>query len=225
MTPTKTDNLSVSAPETLIVTSSVAGAIAYFNLTDWWLTCFSVAERERIESLYHPPGAIQARPLTQGRDVPVANTAADLLASLATWLYRPVDRPLARRVLAKAGAVAVQEGRILELHYTYQVMIQIYYRDRHDPTSLAVAMEACKKMIALAPQAAEAFQREFPQRPLPRHYGFNLLSLLQDRRRNYHDVIRLCQMAFDQGWDGDWQRRIDASRVKLRIAQADKSRP
>lgn len=200
-----------------------AGAIGYFQLTDWWLTTFAPAERERIEALYHPAGAAQHRPLTQGQQRPLANTAADLLAALATWLYRPVDRPLARRILAKAGELAVREGRTLELHFTYQVMIQIYYRDRHDPAALMVAIEACKKMIALAPQAAQSFAEEFPKRPLPRHYGFNLLSLLRERERDYSAAIQLCEMALAQGWAGEWQRRIDTCRVKLRLAQLPKT--
>lgn len=203
--------------------SPSAGAIGYFQLTDWWLTTFSLAERERIEALYHPEGATHQWPLTQGQERPLANTAADFLAALATWLYRPADRLLARRILAKAGALAVREGRTLELHFTYQVMIQIYYRDRHDPAARRVAIEACKKMIALAPQAVDAFAHEFPRRRLPRHYGFNLLSLLREREHDYAAAIRLCEMALAQGWDGEWQRRIGTCKVKLRLTQGTKS--
>lgn len=201
-------------------THPVEGAIGYFDLADWWLTTFSAHERERMEWLYHPHGVTQPCPLTHGREAPVANTAADLLASLATWLYRPQDRPLARRVLAKAGERAVRDGRILELHYTYQVMIQIYYRDRQDPAALQVAIEACGKMIALAPQAAVAFHDAYPGQPLPRHYGYHLLTMIRERQQEYRDAIHLARVALSQGWDGDWPRRLETYKLKLRLQQA-----
>ena len=187
----------------------IEGAIGYFGLADWWLSTFSECERERIESLYRPMGHSSPRPLTQGQIILTSQRPAQLLWALAGWLQKPPDRLLARRVLAEALELAEAEGDVLDQHFTYQAMIDTFYRDRDtDAEALETAITACESQIALAPKAALAFRGEYSDSPLPAHRGFQQLAIIREKQRNYAEAIRVCRRALEQGWAGDWERRI-----------------
>jgi hypothetical protein len=96
-------------------------------------------------------------------------------------------------------------------------MVPIYYRDRDtDPDALAAAIDACEKQIALGPEAAEAFEAEYPtDSTLPSHRGFTQLAIIREKEHNYADAIRLAQDAMSQGWAGDWEKRIERCEKRL----------
>ena len=58
---------------------------------------------------------------------------------------------MARRIMAKAVEIGEGEsGPILDRHFTYLRMIQVYYSDRgRDADALPLAIDACQRQIAL----------------------------------------------------------------------------
>ncbi len=193
----------------------VHGQFGYFDLEDWWLSTFTESEREYIESVYHPFGDPNSRPLTEGDIISTTQTAAGLLHGLATWFKRGSDRHIAHRLLAKAEVVA--GSNVLDRHFTYQGMIETYYPDRdHDPRALLNAIQACDKQISLAPKAAKAFKQQYRNRPLPHHVGFTQLAIVREKERAYTEAIHLSREALKQGWAGDWEKRIARCDSKLR---------
>lgn len=198
----------------------VEGEIGYFNLTEWWLSTFTEVERNHIESVYRPLGCSlddeTPRPLTQGQISWSSGSASKLLYGLASWFYNPVDRYIAHRILAKAEELAESSGDVLDLHFTYHAMIQIYYKDRDaGPVALNDAIVACEKQIALSPKTIEAFKKEFPDHPLPNHLGFTQLAIIREKQGDYIEAIRLSKLAMEQGWSGDWEDRITRYEKKL----------
>jgi tetratricopeptide (TPR) repeat protein len=118
-----------------------------------------------------------------------------------------------KRAAAKAANAAAR--RVVDLHFVYHNMIELNYRDRNrNPDALAIAIDACRKQIALAPQAAEAFRREW--RVLPRPLGFWQLAVILEKQGNYAEAITLATQALHQGWAGDWEKRI--ARCNKRLA-------
>jgi len=187
----------------------IEGAIGHLGLTDWWLSTFSESERERIESLYQPMGHPRPRPLTQGQIVATSQRPAQLLWGLASWLQKAPDRPLARRVLAKALELARAANDVLDQHFTYQTMIETSYKDRDaDAGALDMAITACEEQIALAPRAARAFRSEYGDGSLPAHRGFEQLAIIREKQGDYAEAIRLSRLALEQEWAGDWRGRI-----------------
>ena len=90
-----------------------AGFIKYFGLTDWWLTTFTVEEREKIVSTFQPLGG-PPDSLTAG-DVTYSNgTAVGLLSPLAGWFRNAEDRSIAYRIIEKAEELASQ-ANVLEV--------------------------------------------------------------------------------------------------------------
>jgi len=156
----------------------IEGEIGLFHLTDWWLSEFTDEERELIEDKYHPLGVSRPRPLTQGKLLDSTGRPAQLLSGLASWFRSPSDRPIQRRILAKARELAEAGQNPIDIHYTYQGLIQSFYKDREaDPTALETAIEVCTAQIAMAPQVAEACRREDEdrkKRPTYRDLGLDV---------------------------------------------------
>ncbi|MBI4491922.1 MAG: hypothetical protein HY690_03915 [Chloroflexi bacterium] len=191
----------------------IEGYIGAYGLADWWLSAFSAAERERIESTFHPMGETERRPLTMGQVGRSSRHAAGFLTDLATWLMNVENCGLALRVLAKAEALAATSSDVLDLHFVYGSQVPAYYRLRKtDPAMLDAAIVACEKQIALGPRAARAFRRWYRSMGtddgLPEHTGFEQLAIIRERQGDYVEAIRLCKEAKRQGWGGNWDERI-----------------
>ena len=194
------------------------------GLLAWWHSEFTCEEQEHILSKYKPlvvSLAHEETARTQLTDIIQPDGSLGMIGSLpalATWFMSPKeDLPLARRIIDKAVSVGEGEaGPILDRHFTYGRMIQVYYRDRtRDPGALEMAVEACQKQIALGLNASKAFLNEYPNRPLPRHTGFEQLAIIREKDRDYSAAIELSQQAHEQGWAGDWQKRIERCRRRL----------
>lgn len=116
-------------------------------------------------------------------------------------------RVLARRVDRLEEA---RGTRVLDLHFAIQELIEVAYaaREKH-PAALDTAIAACERQIALAPRAAQFFRRQYPNSPLPSHVGFHQLAIIREKQRQFEQAIALSKQATDQGWAGDWDRRIE----------------
>ena len=195
----------------------VEGEIGYHSLTEWWLSNFTEEERKYIEARYKPLGirVTDERPLTQGTISWSSGRSAQLLSGLATNFEGPKDRHIARRLLKKAEDVA--GSNILDRHFVYSEMIQVYYRDRdNDPNALGDAIGACEKQIEIGPEAVQAWRAEYPtDTELPSHRGFTQLAIIREKERDYSKVITLAKEAMNQGWAGDWEHRIARNEKRL----------
>lgn len=256
-------------------TPKIEGQIGFFQLTDWWVSAFTDEERELIEERYHPLGDSNSRPLTQGKIYSTSQRPAHLLWGLATWFSSPSHRSIQQRILAKARELAEAGQNPIDIHYTYQGLIQSFYKDREtDPTALDTAIEVCKAQIAIAPRVAKAMKREYEKpkktptyrelgidvdeppdqdtwlsslptvkqreylgaryddwksgkfrysdpKPfqLPRHVGFDQLTIICEKQHDYAEAIRVSEMAMKQGWNGDWEARIARCQKKLAKAK------
>ena len=112
------------------------------------------------------------------------------------------------------GRQESETGATIDRHFIYSCMIQVYCRDRNrDENALALAIEACEKQIALAPQVIREQPKDW-EGELPAHLGFRQLAIVGERDRDYEDAIRLSKEALRQGWAGDWEKRIARCRRK-----------
>lgn len=191
----------------------IKGALGYFGLQDWWLSTFSQQERLHIQARFQPLGS-PANSLTQGDIRYSSGTAAGLLSALAGWFTKENDRALAYRLLQKAEELCIAATDILDAHFVYNAKISLYYRDRSDPLSLATALDACRQQIAIAEEAARAFRAESGHSQLPSHRGYEQLSIVLERRGEFRETIALCNQAEQQGWAGDWPKRVDRCRKR-----------
>jgi hypothetical protein len=214
----------------------VGGIVASMGLTDWWLSTFTSEERDWIEIAIATAsrltvgsvGRVNPYPLTGGRilaiDFPVSMntyTSIMVLHDIGCAIY-PRSRTKGLETLRKAEteglALMHQHPRYLQnVHFVYTSMIQLNYRERTKiPSALAAAIEACQGQIAIAPLAAKMFTEQWGM--VPRHIGYHQLSVICDKQGNWGEAIQLCRQALEQGWAGDWEKRI--TRYEQKLARA-----
>lgn len=200
----------------------IEGEIGYFGLADWWLSEFDTLERTHIEQKYQPIGMKAGhKPLTKGKIYSTTQTIGMFLSGLSSWFQAtPQDRDIARRILSKAMKVNDATTDTLGFHFTCQALIKVWYRDRDAlPNALEETVRACELQISIAPQAAKAFKKEYPKSPLPAHVGFEQLSVIRDKQGKYAQAISIAAEAKQQGWAGDWDKRIERYQKKQNKAK------
>ncbi len=187
----------------------IKGHIGYFGLSDWWLSAFTEQERTQIEKVYTPLGGGTGS-LTQSEITYTTASVSMFLSGLSTWFRKTEkDRDIARRILKKAIEVGNPKKDILGVHFTYQALIEVWYRDRDSmPKAIDEAILACLAQIEIAQEAAKQFKKEYPKNPLPSHVGYTQLTIIYDKQGRYDQAIQIAQQAKKQGWNGDWDARV-----------------
>lgn len=148
-------------------------------------------------------------PLTKGKICSTSQTVIGLLSGLSSWFKKPEYRQINYKIIKKAEELASDKTPVLDLHFLYQSKIEIFYRNRdNDAFALSSAIEACKQQIDISEKAKRAFLKEF-NGPLPTHVGYKQLCIIMEKQKNYEEVIRLSRIAKEQGWNGDWDKRIE----------------
>lgn len=198
------------------------GEIAYHKLIKWWLSTFSPQEREYMANKYQPYGAgiggnlNSGRKLVEGRILSSSQTTGCFLWSLSSWFQKTAeDRVLARKILVQAEQAS--RGNIIDLHHTYGMIIETYYRDRDtDSNAISVVIAACQKQIALAGEYARLWHQRYKNKPLPSvHKGFSQLITIYKKQKNYAGAMAIAQHALAVGWPGNWEKIILECRKKL----------
>ena len=192
----------------------IEGEIGYFNLQEWWLDDLTKEEKNVILSIYKPLGAGEGS-LIKGKIFSTNQTAIGLLSGLSSWFKKPECREISYKIIKKAEELASDRNPVLDLHFLYQSKIEIYYRNRdNDEFALSSAIEACKQQIGISEKAKEAFIKEMGL-PLPMHIGYKQLCIIMEKQKNFEEVIRLSRIAKEQGWNGDWDKRIEKCKKKI----------
>ena len=209
---------------------AIKGPIGTLGLEDWFTTALDDEEQGFLTVAY-------AR--LANRDVLVTEDSGDIYAQrsvrqgrmgwrfggLAHTFRDPEYRHIARRIIQKGEQVCILND-VLDLHFVYAWMIDIYYRDRDTtPTGLAETISVCQKQIDISDAAKEAFLSAPPTHPydylwkdpeLPGHPGYRRLCIIREKQREYEEAIRLATQALDQGWNDNWQKRIDRCQKRLK---------
>jgi hypothetical protein len=207
--------------------TEVKGQLKYFGLVDWWFSTFSDEERDYFERSQSCIGV----GVSSGRDGPLAR--GDILSTSVSsvWVLagmigalrgKPEYLHLVQPILQEGERR--RDGSAIDLDLLYALIARVTYplRDRH-PDALKMAIEACKKMISVAPQAADMLKKEISaeeaQRTLgarlPAHEGYTRLLIIYEKEGRYGEVIELARQAKSQEWNGDWDKRITRCEKKL----------
>ena len=194
--------------------NKIEGEIGYFGLQEWWLSELTKEERSVILSVYNPLG-IGEDSLIKGKIFSTSETVIGLLSGLSGWFKKPEYREIGYKIIKKAEELVSDKISFLDLHFLYQSKIQIYYRNRdNDEFALSSAIEACKQQISISEKAKEAFIKGMGL-PLPGHVGYKQLCIIMEKHKNFEEVIQLSKIAKEQGWSGDWDKRIEKCKKKM----------
>jgi len=197
------------------------GEIGYYGLDDWWRNKFTEEERKIIMNTYQPMD-LSSDSLVKTEILSSSQSKLAFLSGLSSWFKKPDYYLIAKKILEKAETLVDKTSNILDVHFFYQNKIQIYYRNRDiDSNALDLATHACKQQIAISKEAAKAFKKEFKGN-LPEHTGYKQLAIIRDKQKDYESVIQISKQAKSEGWNGDWDKRIDKAIQKLEKSKNDK---
>jgi tetratricopeptide (TPR) repeat protein len=177
----------------------------------WWLKELSDSERIEILSTFKPMGG-------DGRLLILSNINKSqysyFLSILAGW-FKNNNRELGYKILQEAVEGLNSNSTVLEQHFTYNSLIEFYYKDRNKGQKyLDKALEYCRKQISLSKAAIREFKKQ-ENYFLPSHRGFYQLSVYEEKQKNYKEALDLAQQAQADGWQGDWKNRIERLKKKL----------
>ncbi len=128
------------------------------------------------------------------------------------------DRHLAEHEKFKRSAA----GKTLKRHFELSERLRTAPASRQE----AIALE----LVSFAGDAAKAWReqeklwerqsRESKDRTryepvMVSHAGFDRLAINYERDKRFEDAIAVCQEAKRQGWNGDWDKRIERCQAKL----------
>lgn len=193
------------------------GYLGFYGLTDWWNSEFSNSEKETILKRYIPfsLGEPNKQPLIFGNITNTSQSKVHFLYTLSSWFKSKEYIDIALKIISKAESEVDTNTEILDLHFLHSTQVEMYYKLRDfDSKYLNMAIEACIFQIELAPQAKIAFEKVYVG-PLPRHKGYEQLSIIYEKNKQYKEAIMICKQAFDQKWSGDWKKRIERCKNKL----------
>lgn len=208
----------------------ISGDIGFYNLIDWWLSEFNNSERTHIVDTYKPMG-MSGQILISG-DILDSNQSDILFLSiLAGWFNNMKDRCIAIKILNKAEDLiskqsylaselferSSEESNLLDYHFLYISLIQVHYPNRNeDINSFIKAIKACEQSIEIAPKVISILKKKSSDGFMPGHIGYEQLAIVLEKEKKYQEVINLCSKALKEGWNEDWQHRIDRCKQKIK---------
>ena len=162
-----------------------------------------------MRNTYHPMGYDENLcPLTEG-EVSYNASASVFLANLVQWFSVKERADMCLRIVEKAESLQdFSSMRVLDRHFYYQNLIQFYYKLRDRDGVLEKVIGLCHDAIAIAPKVARAFKTDEVLNQLPRHVAFEQLAIIEKKRKNWGEVIKICETAKKQKWAGTWDARI-----------------
>ena len=190
------------------------GIIGKFNLDNWWNNELTAEERKIIDTVYAPMasnGTLTGM-LTSG-NVDMFDNGTAFMANLLSWFHKPEYYQIINKIVKQADLMANNEKNAIEKHFYYLSKIKAFYPCREQfPEALDLAIKACEEQIKNSKEAITAFKKEGG---LPEHTGFKQLCIIRDKQGNYLEVIRLAEQAKNEGWPGDWEKRIEKANKKI----------
>lgn len=110
-----------------------------------------------------------------------------------------------------------ESKKYLSLHDYFTKQIRYYFERRNeDPVALHRTIRYCERQIEYAPVAAKAYWMDPYTYALPKHPGYDTLIFLYQEVEEWDGAIRLAKKAKKQGWDGDWESKIQELEDHLR---------
>lgn len=183
------------------------GLIEYFSLQNWWLNELNEADRKTILEIYQPMGGGS---LIEGNIRSTSQTDIGFLSGMIGWFSKKENRHICYKLIEKAESLITPESKPLDIHFLYGAKIEITYKDRDlSDQGLDTAIKACEQQISVAKESAKEFLTQYKNSPLPSHKGYTQLAIVLEKKKEFAKAIELAKKAKEQGWAGDWDKRID----------------
>jgi len=172
---------------TLPGSKNIAGFMAHYDLTGWWLTTFTEAERKFIDSRYQPSG-LPAHTLTQGK-WSSSKPASQFLNEVSTWFRSRREVSIAERIHRKVADLGLSEA-IVKLGYHDGRHFTTYVTDVKS-LKKAGKLEDAERLLLKLVRATEEENRVENLGVAPWYY--EELAKIYRKQRNYAEEIAILE--------------------------------
>lgn len=193
----------------------ISGDIASYDLEDWWLNELTDKERELIRDTYKPISIGKEVVIDKGHVRDCKNNKAQFVGDLIGWFKKKEYYNLVLKILKSVTEEDVLKLNILDKHFYYMNISKFYYRFRDIENNIDTAIYYMDKQIDLSSKAKKAFLKEYPDCPLPSHSSYTQAAIILEKNNMYDNAIKTCLYAQNEGWSGDWDKRIERLNKKL----------
>ena len=109
------------------------------------------------------------------------------------------------------AALDREDGSATSTHFTYNELIDIYYKQRDErENAVEKCVEYCKKDIAIA----DEFVAEFGE--VPRILSFKRLAIIYEKQERYEDALDVCDQALEIGTTDGTKSGFEGRKERLR---------
>jgi len=190
---------------------SVPDFIVGVGLEDWY-TNLSDEQQQKLHEYSTFFGTGGDMNLLDKGTVETSQSAQEYLKGVGSTAASEKDFEFAEIVLLEA--LDREDGSATSTHFTYNELIDVYYKQREDrEDAIENCVQYCKKDIEIA----DEFVAEFGE--VPRIPSFKRLAIIYERQERYADAIAVCDQALEigttDGTKGGFEGRKDRLRKKL----------
>lgn len=190
---------------------SVPDFIVGVGLEEWY-TNLSDEQRQKLHEYSTFFGTGGEMNLLDKGTGETSQSAQEYLKGVGSTAASEKDYEFAEMVLLEA--LDREDGSATSTHFTYNELIDVYYKQRDDrEDAIEKCIEYCKKDIEIA----DEFVAEFGE--VPRIPSFKRLAIIYERQERYADAIAVCDQALEigttDGTKGGFEGRKDRLRKKL----------
>uniref|UniRef100_UPI004048EAAA hypothetical protein n=1 Tax=Shewanella baltica TaxID=62322 RepID=UPI004048EAAA len=188
------------------------GQLEYYGLKEWWQSTFSLEERDQIENIIEP--GKEGSYLTRGCSFVSNSTKLRVIYSIASYLTNEDTPDLYFKVFNEAEKFS-HEATLSDLHLLYGYRVLVLQRNLKKWDGIYdLLKDACYKQIEMSEDVARYFKINDLSDTLPFHAGYTRLAIMLQKEKIHSEVVRICQKALDEGWNGKWETRINANKYK-----------
>lgn len=190
---------------------SVPDFIVGVGLEEWY-TNLSDEQQQKLHEYSTFFGTGGEMNLLDTGTVETSQSAQEYLKGVGSTAASEKDYEFAEMVLLEA--LDREDGSATSTHFTYNELIDVYYKQRDDrEDAIEKCIEYCKKDVEIA----DEFVAEFGE--VPRIPSFKRLAIIYERQERYADAIAVCDQALEigttDGTKGGFEGRKDRLRKKL----------
>ena len=191
--------------------SSVPDFIVGVGLEEWYMNLSDEQQQKLHEySTFFGTGG-EMNLLDEGTGE-TSQSAQEYLKGVGSTAASEKDYEFAEMVLLEA--LDHEDGSATSTHFTYNELIDVYYKQRDDrEDAIKKYIWYCKKDIEIA----DEFVAEFGE--VPRIPSFKRLAIIYEKQERYADAIAVCDQALEigttDGTKGGFEGRKDRLRKKL----------
>lgn len=171
---------------------------------------------DTIEFTKEELSLIAGMPLAQGdkfnelmRKKSIYEHTSGYVQGIALHFITAKNFPLAEKLTALAESKALSAS---DLHFCYNLWIDLLYKQRDNPAKLNLCIEYCKKDIELYPAFNKENRLEFGDKSILHIPSFERLAIIYEKSGDIENAIRVNELALSYkniAKHDSYQKRID----------------